>query len=678
MASETKIVITAATAQAEASLAKLGQSIGGVSRQMFDLSSVVGTLGGALTVTAFAGMIKSSIDAADRLNDLSKVTSLLPSQLAGIGFAAEQSGSDLEGVAHAVSKLAENMGKDADKFAKVGISAKDPIEAFKQLADVFNAIEDPQQRAAFASEALGRSWRDAVPLLAEGGKRIGEMSEQGRALAGNQDELSAGADRFNDNLAELQKRIRGAGNSLANDLLPGMIATVEEINKLSAAASDFLPIGGAIKTVFETLVVLGANTGYVFKQVGIEIGGIGAQLAALARGDFEGFSNIGKMMKEDAERARKEIDAFGERILNPQNTLGAQIKVGNKVDTSGVSGFINEGDGASKKLKTEKDKPFDPDGDFWFAVDEAAMKNQQKRNEQYLKDLEKAEEETNKQLQRSALEAQAIIFDIDPIAKASAEWEKLLALKEKGLLTDEQIGKSYAKTFDDISKSGDDSFKSLESAVRGWGNAFTDEMSKMVRTGKLDFASLADSIINDLIRIQIQKNVTDKLVGAGTNWLDGLFKGIGGGGGGSGSSSGFVDTGGFAQMLASANGNVFSGPGIGAYSGSVVDKPTVFPFARGVGLMGEAGPEAILPLTRINGKLGVQAGGGGGGVVVNIIESPGNGGKQQQRQEGGVSVVDVFIEQVKNSIAGDITRGSGAVPAAMSRTYGMNRVAGSY
>ncbi|MCU6272249.1 phage tail tape measure protein, partial [Escherichia coli] len=49
-------------------------------------------------------------------------------------------------------------------------------------------------------------------------------------------------------------------------------------------------------------------------------------------------------------------------------------------------------------------------------------------------------------------------------------------------------------------------------------------------------------------------------------------------------------------------------PGLSAYSGQVVSKPTLFPFARGAGLMGEAGPEAILPLRRgADGKLGVIA-----------------------------------------------------------------------
>lgn len=57
-------------------------------------------------------------------------------------------------------------------------------------------------------------------------------------------------------------------------------------------------------------------------------------------------------------------------------------------------------------------------------------------------------------------------------------------------------------------------------------------------------------------------------------------------------------------VAANAKGGVYSGPGIAAYSGTIVDRPTLFAFARGAGLMGEAGPEAILPLDRDStGKL---------------------------------------------------------------------------
>ena len=65
-------------------------------------------------------------------------------------------------------------------------------------------------------------------------------------------------------------------------------------------------------------------------------------------------------------------------------------------------------------------------------------------------------------------------------------------------------------------------------------------------------------------------------------------------------------------------------------------------------------------------------------MIVNVIESPGNGGQTRQRDDGGKRIIDVMVEQIKASVAGDISRGNGAVPSAIERTYGLNRTAGAY
>lgn len=73
---------------------------------------------------------------------------------------------------------------------------------------------------------------------------------------------------------------------------------------------------------------------------------------------------------------------------------------------------------------------------------------------------------------------------------------------------------------------------------------------------------------------------------------------------------------GLMGLVKSAKGNVFDGAaGLRAYSSSIVDRPTIFPFAKGgIGLMGEAGTEGIFPLKRDGqGRLGVIAMGGANG-----------------------------------------------------------------
>jgi phage-related minor tail protein len=79
-------------------------------------------------------------------------------------------------------------------------------------------------------------------------------------------------------------------------------------------------------------------------------------------------------------------------------------------------------------------------------------------------------------------------------------------------------------------------------------------------------------------------------------------------------------TGALGGLLGSARGNAFSAGRVRAFAnGGVVGSPALFPMRSGMGLMGEAGPEAILPLARgADGKLGVRAAQGGPAVHVTM------------------------------------------------------------
>lgn len=219
-----------------------------------------------------------------------------------------------------------------------------------------------------------------------------------------------------------------------------------------------------------------------------------------------------------------------------------------------------------------------------------------------------------------------------------------------------------------------------EAFTRAFGS-MEDAVVEFAKTGKLDFSKLADSVISDIIRMQAKAAISSFVSGSGGvgDWIKSFFSG----GSSSGSTPGTDFSGngisGSIPWTLSAKGNVFNSPSLSAYSGSIVSKPTLFPFAKGVGLMGEAGPEAILPLRRgADGRLGIS-GAGGGGVVVNVINNAnGTRATQTTRQDaGGKSIVDVLIETVKGAIASDIGSG-GMVAGAMEQQYGLNRAAGAW
>lgn len=122
-----------------------------------------------------------------------------------------------------------------------------------------------------------------------------------------------------------------------------------------------------------------------------------------------------------------------------------------------------------------------------------------------------------------------------------------------------------------------------------------------------------------------------------------------------------------ASLQFNAKGGVYSSADLSQYSNSVVSSPTLFAFAKGAGLMGEAGPEAIMPLTRApDGSLGVRAVGGGGGQSVSsapqvYITIDGNGNTSTQTSPGleqfGAEVGKFVDQRYKQNVMRDIRPG---------------------
>jgi TP901 family phage tail tape measure protein len=119
------------------------------------------------------------------------------------------------------------------------------------------------------------------------------------------------------------------------------------------------------------------------------------------------------------------------------------------------------------------------------------------------------------------------------------------------------------------------------------------------------------------------------------------------------------------------HGNVFSGGTVQPFAaGGIVNRPTVFPMKNGAGLMGEAGPEAILPLKRgANGDLGVQASGGAAPVQVVINNHSGEPVKSEERSTAnGGRMIEVTIGGVVKKYLAE-----GRLDSEMKARYGISR-----
>ncbi|MGC0008014.1 phage tail tape measure protein [Enterobacter hormaechei] len=111
-----------------------------------------------------------------------------------------------------------------------------------------------------------------------------------------------------------------------------------------------------------------------------------------------------------------------------------------------------------------------------------------------------------------------------------------------------------------------------------------------------------------------------------------------------------------ANFTFNAKGNVYDSPSLSAYSNGVFQTPQLFAFAKGAGIFGEAGPEAIMPLTRApNGDLAVRAVGmpqvSGGVPSVNFGDINIQGGSPQASSQGTAGAAG---RQLKDAITGVI------------------------
>jgi len=245
-------------------------------------------------------------------------------------------------------------------------------------------------------------------------------------------------------------------------------------------------------------------------------------------------------------------------------------------------------------------------------------------------DFKGAFEEIKKFYSESAEDFGKSMKTFDEIFNGSAE-----ASEKYGKKTGNMLNRTFGQAT--IAK-----IETFKASIKGVGDAMGDVVVKgikgmedalvnFVMKGTLNFRNLANSIISDMVRIAIQQTITAPFTG-------------------------------FIESLFNADGNVFNQQGLvkGYAKGGVVDRPTFFKYgsAGNLGILGEAGSEAILPLSRgSNGKLGVQATGAGvGNIVVNVDASGSSieGNEQGGREFGRLIAVAIQSEIINQKRPGGL------------------------
>jgi len=296
------------------------------------------------------------------------------------------------------------------------------------------------------------------------------------------------------------------------------------------------------------------------------------------------------------------------------------VALGGKLDLKIFDGLIEQLERANTELTDQK--YLQGLKDLLPSVDEYNAKIAEvSRGKTELTELEK-------------LNAQVNLLQLDILAATNpALAEHVRLLRERAAALDDTNKKQKEKE-DSFGANFEEKIKEYYKSLINFGaqvgdaliNTFKgleDQLTNFVTTGKLNFADLANSIIQDIARIAIRQAI-----------IAPLLKGVGG-----------------IFGITFADGGVFAQNGIQPFArGGIVDKPTLFPFAKGTGLMGEAGPEAIIPLRRgRDGRLGVEASGSAGSINVTVnVDATGTKAQGDDGRAG--QFARAISEAVKNEI----------------------------
>jgi len=220
---------------------------------------------------------------ADRIQKLAISTGLTAEAVQELGFAAEQSGSDMESLVRGVQQLQRNIQGGLDglttysrAFSRIGIEVQElaglrPDEQFRRVAQALSEIEDPTIRTATAMEVFGRAGRDLLPLLARGSAGIEEFADQMRRSGAvmDTDTVNAAA-RFNDALNLLRQNVQGLKVSLFADMIEPLANVADFLAHTERGSEAFRQILDALRN---TLIALtGIITTRFVVSLGVAIG----------------------------------------------------------------------------------------------------------------------------------------------------------------------------------------------------------------------------------------------------------------------------------------------------------------------------------------------------------------------------------------------------------------------
>ncbi len=670
------------TAQAWAQArATAGKGMAGINAQVSSMgSNIAASLAAALSVGAIASWVKEATEVAGTFKDLQDSFGATADGLSRIRAGAQLSGTQLADLEGPIGKLvkslndADTSGSDAGRaLSELGLKASEvkamaPDQAFIAIAEAMQEVEDGGGKAALATALFGKEGAKLIPVLndvAEVGSRYTRITQA---------QIDA-ADEFDKSMKRLNGSFQDFKVAVGNSVIPAINRMIDEFNDARAAGLGFMATLGQMQGTWNRTETWDEKVSGAKKA----IEGLNNELKDLS--DWDKQAGVQNDIESKLAKQQKLLAFYQARAKAANDGLAAQLGVGDigsgKRDVSGFR-LKDDSDKGKGKSSTAKDTFEDPRADAAKAWGDAmkALGDQMEATQIKAMGLGEAQttlyklmtspgwadmpeswrqtavaqfeaahaaemaakaDETLREafgrtltplrekladLERETdlyglTEAQinstiaARIEEAAAIARANGAGEEQIAILEQEASLRREIAAvaSRKDVLDASAKAADESRQAWQRAGDDISRSMTDAVYQGFQDGK-PFAKVFADAIGSTIKTTLFRAVADGLMSPLKSVMAQL-------GQQAGAALGNL-------FVPSAHGNAFGSAGLMAFAtGGVVSGATAFSFAGGTGVMGEAGPEAILPLRRTSsGDLGViaQQGGTSAGLQAVRVE----------------------------------------------------------
>ena len=484
MAQDLKIDIVA-TDKTGAAFRSVQTGMSGIQTSASSLLTKISAVTGALAAIGVGSALKGIIEAGDRLEELSKRTSIAVETLSALtnnaklaGISQEELGSGIIKLSRSIAEAVSDAGEQRMAFQNLGVAIRDvngnirpTVEILADVAAAFQDAEDGAIKTQYAYALFGKSGDTFIEFLNQGREGVQAL---GASISTEFADQSA---TFMDNLDKIGQRIQATISEKAAPFLAFMNRQIEEAIRL------------------DKMTRVGAGRGVV-----------NPEFVVPERTKVKPLTPLSKEKAKEEKDNAKEIASAYEQIADEI------FKLVNGERELAIFQFARKG----------------------ATVEEIAAYTERLDKLAQLKDAQKATEEEakqyadqdklNRQARNDLLDKAKQLYDETrtPLEKLNIAEAELLRLLELGVIDFDVYSRAVIQAneaLDKMAEDGKDNFADLEAAIRGWGNEFTNIMANAVMTGKLSFKDLANSVISDLLRMSIQAQITKPLMNLGMDFL---------------------------------------------------------------------------------------------------------------------------------------------------------------